>query len=175
MKIEDIPWKTIVLFVSGGIFLCFGFFLIVYEGKDVNNADYSIDKKESEKAGYIEIEDEAKINEEKIEKFDIESEEIFNTENKVNIEKAEEPKEEEEKIIEQDYSNEEEIIESSNKAEIAKETQEEQEQPKKYSSCDEAIEAGEPRVKGEKGNGKGFLAELVDARDGDGDGVVCEK
>ena len=45
-----------------------------------------------------------------------------------------------------------------------------------YSSCEEASEAGEQRVQGSRGAGKGFPAELVpSARDGDGDGVVCEK
>ena len=41
---------------------------------------------------------------------------------------------------------------------------------------EEASEAGEQRVEGSHGAGKGFPAELVpSARDGDGDGVVCEK
>ena len=41
---------------------------------------------------------------------------------------------------------------------------------------EEASEAGEQRVKGSHGAGKGFPAELVpSARDGDGDGVVCER
>lgn len=45
-----------------------------------------------------------------------------------------------------------------------------------YASCDEAEEAGEPRVQGSSGPGRGFPAELVPgARDGDGDGVVCEE
>ena len=45
-----------------------------------------------------------------------------------------------------------------------------------YSSCDAAQAAGEPRVQGTQGRGKGFPALMVpDARDGDGDGVVCEK
>ena len=45
-----------------------------------------------------------------------------------------------------------------------------------YSSCEEASEAGEQRVQGNRGAGKGFPAELVpSARDGDGDGVVCER
>ena len=45
-----------------------------------------------------------------------------------------------------------------------------------YSSCEEASEAGEQRVQGSRGAGKGFPAELVpSARDGDGDGVVCER
>ena len=41
---------------------------------------------------------------------------------------------------------------------------------------EEASEAGEQRVEGSHGAGKGFPAELVpSARDGDGDGVVCER
>ena len=47
---------------------------------------------------------------------------------------------------------------------------------KVYASCAEAEEASEPRVRGSKGNGRGFPAEKVpSARDGDGDGVVCER
>ena len=45
-----------------------------------------------------------------------------------------------------------------------------------YSSCDAAQAAGEPRVQGSKGGGRGFPKSMVpSARDGDGDGVVCEK
>ena len=45
-----------------------------------------------------------------------------------------------------------------------------------YSSCDEAAEAGEQRVQGSKGPGRGFPElKVPSARDGDGDGVVCEK
>ena len=45
-----------------------------------------------------------------------------------------------------------------------------------YQSCDAANTAGEERVLGGKGNGKGFLKAMVpSARDGDGDGVVCER
>ena len=45
-----------------------------------------------------------------------------------------------------------------------------------YLSCDDAEQAGVARVRGEKGSGRGFPKELVpSARDGDGDGVVCEK
>ena len=44
-----------------------------------------------------------------------------------------------------------------------------------YGSCEEAAEAGEQRVQGSRGGGQGFPAETVpSARDGDGDGVVCE-
>ena len=47
---------------------------------------------------------------------------------------------------------------------------------KTYASCDEAQDADEPRVQGSKGNGRGFPADKVpSARDGDGDGVVCER
>ena len=46
----------------------------------------------------------------------------------------------------------------------------------KYNSCDAAQAAGETRVQGSKGNGRGFPEWMVpSARDGDGDGVVCEK
>ena len=42
-----------------------------------------------------------------------------------------------------------------------------------YGSCEEAAEAGEERVQGSRGGGKGFSAETVPSvRDGDGDGVV---
>ena len=45
-----------------------------------------------------------------------------------------------------------------------------------YASCDEAERAGVPRERGSSGNGQGFPANLVpSARDGDGDGVVCER
>ncbi len=45
-----------------------------------------------------------------------------------------------------------------------------------YESCDEAIEAGEQRIKGESGPGLGFPQAMVpSARDGDKDGVVCER
>ena len=44
-----------------------------------------------------------------------------------------------------------------------------------YDSCDAAVAAGEPRVQGNSGSGQGFPQETVpSARDGDGDGVVCE-
>ena len=46
----------------------------------------------------------------------------------------------------------------------------------KFQTCEEAEAAGLERVKGSKGDGRGFPAELMDGpRDGDGDGVVCEK
>ena len=45
-----------------------------------------------------------------------------------------------------------------------------------YGSCEEAVEAGELRVQGSVGGGRGFPKEMVpSARDGDGDGVVCER
>ena len=45
-----------------------------------------------------------------------------------------------------------------------------------YSSCDAAQAAGETLVQGSKGSGRGFPTWMVpSARDGDGDGVVCEK
>ena len=44
-----------------------------------------------------------------------------------------------------------------------------------YGSCEEADAAGATRVQGSKGGGRGFQKEMVpSARDGDGDGVVCE-
>ena len=47
---------------------------------------------------------------------------------------------------------------------------------KTYASCDEAEDADEPRVRGSKGKGRGFpAAKVPSARDGDGDGVVCER
>ena len=45
-----------------------------------------------------------------------------------------------------------------------------------YASCDAAQAAGEPRIQGSKGGGRGFPSWMVpSARDGDGDGVVCER
>ena len=45
-----------------------------------------------------------------------------------------------------------------------------------YGSCEDAIDAGESRVQGSAGEGRGFPKEMVpSARDGDGDGVVCER
>ena len=45
-----------------------------------------------------------------------------------------------------------------------------------YGSCDAAEETGEPRVLGSNGTGRGFPQDKVpSARDGDGDGVVCER
>ncbi len=45
-----------------------------------------------------------------------------------------------------------------------------------YPSCDDAAEAGLIRIKGDSGDGRGFPAwQVPSARDGDGDGVVCEK
>ena len=45
-----------------------------------------------------------------------------------------------------------------------------------YSSCDEAEAAGVQRVQGSIGRGEGFPSLMVpSARDGDGDGVVCER
>ena len=45
-----------------------------------------------------------------------------------------------------------------------------------YSSCEEAEAAGEERVPGSQGGGRGFPKAMVpSARDGDGDGVVCER
>ena len=45
-----------------------------------------------------------------------------------------------------------------------------------YGSCNEAENAGEIRIQGSNGDGMGFPQEMVlGARDGDGDGVVCEQ
>ena len=45
-----------------------------------------------------------------------------------------------------------------------------------YASCDEAEAAGVERQQGSKGTGRGFPKQTVpSARDGDGDGVVCEQ
>ena len=45
-----------------------------------------------------------------------------------------------------------------------------------YASCDDDAAAGEPRVQGSSGSGRGFpAAEAPSARDGDSDGVVCER
>ena len=45
-----------------------------------------------------------------------------------------------------------------------------------YASCEEADAAGEPRSQGSNGPGRGFPKPMVpSARDGDGDGVVCEE
>ena len=51
-----------------------------------------------------------------------------------------------------------------------------QENISEYESCEAAMEAGESRVQGSVGNGRGFPKEMVpSARDGDGDGIVCER
>ena len=45
-----------------------------------------------------------------------------------------------------------------------------------YESCEAAAAVGEPRVLGSNGQGRGFPQEKVpSARDGDRDGVVCER
>ena len=45
-----------------------------------------------------------------------------------------------------------------------------------YASCEEAENAGEERIQGNQGGGQGFPKAMVpSARDGDGDGVVCER
>ena len=45
-----------------------------------------------------------------------------------------------------------------------------------YASCDDAEAAGETRIQGSRGEGRGFPASMVpSARDGGGDGVVCER
>ena len=45
-----------------------------------------------------------------------------------------------------------------------------------YGSCEEAEFAGEQRVQGSQGGGRGFPKGMVSsARDGDGDGVVFER
>ena len=45
-----------------------------------------------------------------------------------------------------------------------------------YGSCEEAEAAGEERVQGGEGGGRGFPKIMVpSARDGDGDGIVCER
>ena len=45
-----------------------------------------------------------------------------------------------------------------------------------YGSCDETAAAGEQRVQGSQDGGRGYpKATVPSARDGDGDGVVCER
>ena len=45
-----------------------------------------------------------------------------------------------------------------------------------YGSCEEAEAAGHQRVQGSQGGGRGFpKATVPSARDGDGDGIVCER
>ena len=52
----------------------------------------------------------------------------------------------------------------------------EPDQRAKYTSCEEAASAGEERVQRSQGNGRGFPKAMVpSARDGDGDGIVCER
>ena len=52
----------------------------------------------------------------------------------------------------------------------------EQHQGPVYGSCEEAEDAGEILVQGSRGGGHGFPADMVpSARDGDRDGVVCER
>ena len=53
---------------------------------------------------------------------------------------------------------------------------ESQEHSTVYGSCDEAVEAGESGVQGSVGGGRGLPKEMVSStRDGDEDGVVCER
>ena len=55
-------------------------------------------------------------------------------------------------------------------------TVEPEEQGQVYGSCEEAAAAGEERIQGSRGSGRGFPKAMVpSARDGDGDGVVCER
>ena len=45
-----------------------------------------------------------------------------------------------------------------------------------YRSCDDAEATGQQRVQGNQGGGQGYPKAIVpSARDGDGDGIVCEK
>ena len=45
-----------------------------------------------------------------------------------------------------------------------------------YAACEAAEAAGAPRIQGSNGSGRGFpQATVPSARDGDGDGVVCER
>ena len=45
-----------------------------------------------------------------------------------------------------------------------------------YDSCEDAEDAGELRIKGSKGDSRGFPKEMVPSkRDQDNDGVVCEE
>ena len=45
-----------------------------------------------------------------------------------------------------------------------------------YGSCEEAAAAGEGKAQGSRGSGRGFSAAMIpSARDGDGDGIVCER
>ena len=45
-----------------------------------------------------------------------------------------------------------------------------------YGSCQEAEFAGESRFQGSQGGGLGYPKAMVpSARDGDGDGIVCER
>ena len=47
-----------------------------------------------------------------------------------------------------------------------------------YGSCEEAESAGEERVQGSQGGGRGFPKAMVPSArdgDGDGDGIVCER
>ena len=63
------------------------------------------------------------------------------------------------------------IIDDANR-----EVQQSNPQVKQYQSCEAAEEAGEQRIKGEKGTGRGFPKDMVPSkRDGDKDGIVCEK
>lgn len=45
-----------------------------------------------------------------------------------------------------------------------------------YGSCEDAESAGEQRLQGSQGGGRGFPKAMVpSARDGDGDSIVCEQ
>ena len=49
-------------------------------------------------------------------------------------------------------------------------------EPRVYTTCEDAEAAGEQRIRGSKGEGRGFPDAMVPSkRDGDKDGVVCEQ
>lgn len=65
---------------------------------------------------------------------------------------------------------------ASDAGEEQESTQQPQLQVREYESCEAAEEAGEKRIQGSKGSGRGFPKDIVPSkRDGDKDGIVCEK
>ncbi len=164
MNINEISWKKIVLFIFCGIFLCFGFFLMLRTANE--GSKQGVEEIKTEIDNTVHGQDDNTTQGKDDNKVIIEDNATETTQNKVV-----------ENILETEKNTENvpqvELIEE-NKATIIEQIKT-TEPTKRYASCQEAIDAGEARVQGTKGSGKGFPVALVDARDGDGDGVVCEK
>ena len=146
---NNIPWKNVVLFVFGGVFLCIGFFVMLWNVEEE-------DDKEEVVVVVEESSDDKVEKEEKDEGIDDMKEE----------EVKQNTQEEQEQVQEQAQAQAQEEVKVQ-KVQVPDPDVVENVLPKshkKYSSCQEAIDAGEKRIQGSKGKGKGFPAELVEAR-----------